>query len=364
MLRQFGVEVFEPLVLPAQMRDPPPSEDSESSSTMSQGGNSTQAVYDSSEEPDDLPIPEEVDSAPPTTAASAPPPSSKEPLRLAPGEEARNEGLYTITEEYEEYYSDAEMSTPTSATEVMSTEGSTSSAPPTPSRGSPTIALGGEESSDTHVSDATTSSPSSTTQDLHFWLEVFRVACWPILILLVIILIGVWILGGCAILVFGKPCLETGSPMASKMCQTNPSSSVASSTFYTRVPTSDPSISASDAASTSTPVSTMAAASTAPNPASTSDSAVVVPKSHSLLARRRQSLKLPAGSLHTPFSEYSKRQGEDLPEGESNVELDSLNLSAAFAKLAMPKKATSADKADPKEKGPNENEGEKEKPKK
>ena len=229
---------------------------------MSETENSTQSISDSSEETDDLPIPEEDDSAPPATSASASPPSSEEPLRMAPDEEDKDEGLYTIEEEQEEYYSDAEVSTPTSTTEATATEGSTSSAPPTSSRGSPTITLGVEESSDTEASDSTTSSPTEAIQDLHFWLEVFRVARWPILILLVIILLGVWILGGCAILVFGKPCLETRSPMTSRMSQTNPSSSTASSTFYARVPISDPSIPDSEATSTATPVHTSAAAST------------------------------------------------------------------------------------------------------
>ena len=272
---RFGVEVFEPLVLPAQIRDPPPSEDSDSSSTMSGDQNSTLAVYDSSEEQDDLPIPEEAESAPSATTAPVSPPPSEEPLRMAPGEETDNGRLYTIAEEYEDYYYDAEMSTLTTVTDIPSTEDSTTSAPTTPSRGSPTIARGEEEVDDVRVPDESASSPSSLAQDLHFWLEVFRVACWPILVLLIIILEGVWILGGCAILVFGKPCLETGSPLASKSCQTNPASPVSSSTFYTRVPTSD--TSASVAASTATPFPATATVSTAHIPVATSESSVVVP---------------------------------------------------------------------------------------
>ena len=356
----FEVEVFKPLVLPAQMRDPPPSEDSDSSSTMSEGQNSTLAVYDSSEELDNLPIPEEAGSAPLTTTAPVSPPSSEEPLRMSPREEADNGRHTTIMEEYEDYYSVTDTSTSTTSTEVPTTEDSTTSAPPTPSRGSPTIALGEEEVADFRIPNESASSPSTPAQDLHFWLEVFRVARWPILILLVIVLVGVWILGGCAILVFGKPCLETGLPLASKSCQTNPGSPVSSSTFYARIPTSDPSASAS----TAPPISTTATASTAHIPAAASESSVVVPKSLSLLARRRQSLKLPVGSLHSLMSEKSKKQGEDLPRAESSMELDSLNLFAAFSKLAMAKKAPEAGKADSDPKESSEKKGEKEKPKK
>ena len=357
---RFGVEVFEPLALPAQIRDSPPSDDAESPSSMSESENSTQAITNSSEESDDLPIPEEDGSAPSSTTAAAPLQPSEEPLRVDPDDE----GLYTIEEEEEEYVSDAEVPDTDSTSEDTAIEDAVSSAPSTPSRGSPTISLDVEENSDAETSDSTASSPTPAIQDLHFWLEVFRVARWPILIFLVIVLLGVWILGGCAILVLGKPCLETRSPMTSRPSQTNPTASTASSTFYASVPTSDPSISAPEVASATAPAQTSAAASTAARTTTTSEPTIVFPKTNSLLARRRQSLRIPVGSLHTSFSELSKGQGDDSREEGPSVELDSLNLSAAFSKLATPKTVAPASKAGSKGKGPEENKGEKEKPKK
>ena len=355
---RFGVEVFEPLALPAQIRDSPPSEDSESLSPMSESDNSTLATTNSSEEPDDLPVPEEDDSAPSSTTTAATFQTSEAPLRADPKEE----GLYTIEEEKEDFASDAEVSVTASSTETTAVDDSASSAPPTPSRGSPTIPL--EVDSDIETSDSTASSPTPAIQDLHFWLEVFRVARWPILIFLVIVLLGVWILGGCAILVLGKPCLETRSPMTPRNSQINPTASTASSTFYASVPSSDPSSSTPDVTSAAAAVQTTTAASTAARPATSSEPTIVFPKTNSLLARRRQSLRIPVGSLHTQFSELSKGQGDDSREDGSNVELDSLNLSAAFSKLAMPKTVATATKAGSKGKGPEEKKGEKEKPKK
>ena len=354
---QFGVEVFGPLTMPVQMRDPPPSEYSDSSSTMFGDQNSTLAIYDSSEELDELPFPEEEDLAPTTTAPPVSPPSSEEPLMMAPEEEVEYIGLSLIPEEEEEDYS-TPTTTATTSTTSSATESPTTSAPPTPSRGAMTTTLENAEIDDLDVSDDSASLPVAPDQDLHFWLEVFRVARWPILVFLIIMLVGVWILGGCAIRVFGKPCLETGSPLMTKPSQ---AASTSSATFYTEVPAEDPAPSAS--ASTTTSAKTLATASTAHISAATSESPAVVPKSLSLLARRRQSLKLPVESLNMISSERTKPRIEDLPRTGSGVELDTLNLSAAFSKLAMARKVL-GEKKDSCPKESDEGKGEKEKPKK